>query len=217
MNVVTFSVLLFILPFFSTGDHTQESHNKNKWVPAGLVLPPPKGEETFSKEPAPLTIRIVNRGEKTVYLQGIRDLSKQGKVQLYFYHRGEGRGWKPYFDSLPCNLPTCRNLYSTQGRCGEGEPVVIRLGPKGTYNAVQEFQWGGLLYERSEALQEERQRRYCYKGWAPNRGQVRVEIEYSKSVSRDDDRKETMEGRDHHAIEFNLPASQKVYEISLNG
>lgn len=215
MKTAFFSLFVFIFPIFSVGDFS--GGTASLATPAGLILPRPKVSETLSGKTAPVTIRIVNRGENTVYLHGIRSVSEEGKIQLYFYHRNRGRGWKPYFDALPCNLPTCRNLHTLNGGCGEGESVVIRLGGKGTYNSVKEFQWGGLLYERSEALREDRQRRYCYKGWAPSRGQMRVEIEYSKTVSRDDARKETMQGRDHTAIEFNLPALRKVYEIIVNG
>lgn len=217
MKVTGFSLLILIFPVFSTLNFQSINPQHNQLVsPAGLILPQPRNTNAFQKRPKPLTIRITNHGEETVYLQGVRDLAKEGKVQLYFYHRKEERGWKPYFDSLPCNLPTCTNLSRRQGHCGEGEAVVIRLGAKGTYNSVQEFQWSGLLYELSEAIQENRNRRYCYKGWAPSRGQVRIELEYSKTVSRDEERKERMQGRDHRAIEFKLPASRKIYEIHLN-
>ncbi len=218
MKTAIFSAFLFIFPLFSSGSFLEQKDKSNPLaVPAGLILPRPQVNEGVSQAAKPLTIRIVNLGQQMIYLQGIREVSKEGKVQLYFYHREEGRGWKPYFDSLPCNLPTCRNLHRLSGGCGDGEPVVIRLGGKGSYNSIKEFQWGGLLYERSEATRESRKRRYCYKGWAPIQGQVRVEVEYSKTVSRDDERKELMDGRDHTAIEFDLPASNRVYEIAVNG
>ncbi len=211
-------LFIFIFPLFPAGqDPIRQTEHTLKASPAGLIIARPKVKETFSKDPTPLTIRIVNQGEQTIYLQGIRQVSEAGKVQLYFYHRRDGGGWKPYFDSLPCNLPTCRNLHTLGSRCGDGEPVVIRLGGKGSHNSVKEFQWGGLLYERSEATREGRSRRYCYTGWAPSRGQVRVEVEYSKAVSRDQSRKEVIKGRDFTAIEFDLPASEKVYEIVVNG
>jgi len=217
MKVTGFSLFILMLPIFSTADIRNITPQTDQLASrVGLILPHPKDKNGFRRRPNPVTIRIANHGEKTVYLQGIREISKAGKVQLYFYHRGAGKGWKPYFDSRPCNLPNCRNLDSRKGHCGQGEPVVIRLGAKGTYNSVQEFQWGGLLYERSEATREDRNRRYCYKGWAPSGGQVRVEVEYSKTVSRDDERKELIEGRDHGAIEFKLPATQKVYEIHIS-
>lgn len=216
MKVTGFSLFILMLPMFSTTNFQNTSPQTDQLAsPAGLILPRPRSG-AFQKRPRPLTIRITNHGEETVYLQGVRDMTKEGKVQLYFYHRGAGKGWKTYFDSLPCNLPTCQNLNSRQGHCGKIEPIVIRLGAKGTYNSVQEFQWGGLLYERNEAIRNSRTQRYCYKGWAPSRGQVRVEVEYSKAVSRDEQRKEMIVRRNHSAIEFKLPASQEVYEIHLN-
>ncbi len=216
MKIAVFSFFVFIFPMFSTPDITKNEINSNRWLhPTGLILPRPKIEETFSKKPTPLTIRIVNRGEKSIYLRGIREVSKKGEVELFFYHRANSRGWKPYFDSLPCNLPTCRNLHSMKGRCGNGQPVVIRLGAQGTSTSVREFKWGGLLYQVSEAIREGRQKRYCYKGWSPKNGRVRVELEYSERVHRDDERKEQIAGRDFTAIEFNLPARKDTYEISI--
>lgn len=218
MKVTGFSLFILMLPVLSAADlqSTSPQHGLSA-SPVGLVLAKPKPSDRLQPPPKPLTIRIMNHGEETIFLQGIREVSKAGKVRLSFYHRGEGRGWKPYFDTLPCNLPNCRNINSRQGHCGEGEAIVIRLGAKGTYNSVHELQWGGLLYERSEAIRENRDRRYCYKGWAPSQGQVRVEVKYSKTVSRDDERKEMIEGREYRAVEFKLPASRKVYEIHLNG
>ncbi len=218
MKVTGFSLFILMLPIFSTAD-LQRTYAPNDPLASsiGLILPRPERTDAFQKHPKPLTIRITNHGQETVYLQGIRDTTKAGKIQLYFYHQEEGKSWQTYFDSLPCNLPSCRNLSSRKGQCGEGEPVVIRLGAKGTYNAVQEFQWGGLFYELNEAIRENRTRRYCYKGWIPNQGKVRVEIKHSKTVSRDEQRKEMIEDRNYSAVEFKLPAAQKIYEIHLKG
>ncbi len=216
MKVTGFSLFILMFPIFSTAN-LQSTYAPSKPLasPTGLVLPQPRSLGGLQKRPNPLTIRITNHGAETVYLQGVRNTTKEGKVQLYFYHQGEGKSWQTYFDSLPCNLPSCRNLTSRQGYCGGGEPVVIRLGAKGTYNAVQEFQWGGLFYELNEAIRENRTRRYCYKGWIPKQGKVRIEIKHSKTVSRDDKRKEMIEDRNYSAVEFKLPAAQKVYEIHL--
>ncbi len=218
MRDAFFSLFLLMFPVFPSGGlSTQALIPEQLATPAGIILPRPKIAETFSRNPTPLIIRVTNYGNKTLYLQGMRQSGSEGRLQIFFYHRGEGRGWKPYFDSLPCNLPTCRNLHSAHGQCGKMEPYVIRLGPSGTYNSVKEFRWGGLLYQRNEAIREARQHRYCYKGWVPKRGRVRVEVEYSKSISRNEERKEMMAGRDHTAIEFNLPVSRAVYEIGVGG
>lgn len=216
MKIAAFSLFVFIFPMFSTPDFLKNEVRPSPWLlPTGLTLPLPNLDRTFSKKPTPLTIRIINQGEKTIYLRGIREVSKKGEVELFFYHRADTRGWKPYFDSLPCNLPTCRNLHSMKGRCGNGESVVIRLGAKGTSNSVREFKWGGLLYQVSEAIREGRNKRYCYKGWTPTNGRVRVELEYSERVHRDNERKEQIAGRDFTAIEFNLPPRKNTYEINI--
>ena len=180
-------------------------------LPAATVVPQPSTPESFSESPTPLIFRVVNRGEKSVFLQGLRQ--GEEKVQLYFYHREKGTGWKPFFDSLPCDLPTCRNLNIPRQSCGQGVPFAISLAPAGTSGSVKELKWDGLLYQRIEATQEDRQRRYCYKGWVPKGGRIRIEIEFSETAQIGKDRNETIGGRDHSVLEFDLPPTQEVYDI----
>src|SRR5581483_2672285 len=182
-------------------------------TPAGTIVPQPTTPETFSETPTPLRFRVVNRGAKSVFLQGMRQAEE--KVQLFFYHREAGQGWKPFFESLPCDLPTCRNLHVPKTDCNQAVPFTISLGPAGTSGSVKELKWDGLLYQRIEATQEDRQRRYCYKGWVPKSGRIRVEIEFSETAQIGGDKKGTLGGRDHTVLEFDLPPSQEVYEIPV--
>lgn len=187
------------------------SDQETKAVPAGTILPQPSIPETFSDTPTPLLFRIVNRGEKTIFLQGMRQ--EDEKVQLFFYHRESGQGWKPFFETLPCDLPTCRNLHVPKQSCGQAVPFTISLGPAGRSGSVKELKWDGLLYQRVEATQEDRQRRYCYKGWVPKSGRIRIEIEFSETAQIGGDKKGTIGGRDHTVVEFDLPPAREVYDI----
>lgn len=178
---------------------------------AGTIIPQPTFPESFSEKPDEILFRIINRSREKIYLQGISQAG--GAVQLFFYHRERGQGWKPFFSSLPCDLPTCRNLRAFTEDCAKPVPFVISLGAAGTINAVREFRWGGLLYQRIEATREPPERRFCYKGWVPKRGRMRVEIEFSKTRQEGTGRKGSIGGRSHTAIEFNLPARREVYEV----
>jgi hypothetical protein len=177
----------------------------------GTIIPQPTFPESFSEKPTEILFRIINRSQDNIFLQGIGQ--EGGDVQLFFYHRDHGKGWKPFFSSLPCDLPTCRNLHAFTDDCALPVPYVIPLGAAGTINAVREFRWGGLLYQRIEATREPRQRRYCYKGWVPTRGRMRIEIEFSKTRQEGRGSKGAIGGRSHTAIEFNLPARRQVYEV----
>ncbi len=180
----------------------------------GTIVPHPATPEVFSDTPTPVRIRVVNHGEKKVYLQGFRQGASK-KVHFFFYHRQQGRGWKPFFESLPCNHPTCQNLHVIGKRCGQAAPHVVRLGPAGSANAIKEFEWSGLLYQQVEAIQKKRERRYCYRGWVPKGGEIRIEMEYSDTVQHDKNNNLTIGGRRHTAIEFSLPPTQAVYEFGL--
>ncbi len=183
-------------------------------LPVGTILPKHATPEVFSKAPTPISIRIVNRAKYPVYLQGFRR-DKSKTVHFFFYHREKGFGWKHFFESLPCNHPSCRNLNALSRPCEKSEPYVIRLGPAGSAESVKAFVWKGLLYQKVEATMENLERQFCYKGKSPSSGRIRIEIEYSDTVRRGRDGYWEIGGRDHTAIEFNLPATQKVYEISV--
>jgi hypothetical protein len=196
----------------SDEDHLISGENgMSRAFPVGTIVPQPSTPETFSETPTPLIFRVVNRGEKSVFLQGVRQ--GEEKIQLYFYHREAGTGWKPFFDTLPCDLPTCRNLHVPKQSCGQGVPFAVSLGPTGTSGSVKELKWDGLLYQRIEATQEDRQRRYCYKGWVPKSGRIRIEIEFSETAQIGKDRNETIGGRDHSVLEFDLPPMKEAYDI----
>lgn len=182
-------------------------------TPAGTIVPQPTTPETFSDKPTPLVFRVVNRGARSIFLQGMRQAEE--KVQLFFYHREAGQGWKPFFETLPCDLPTCRNLHVPKTDCSQAVPFAMSLAPAGTAGSSKELKWDGLLYQRIEATQEDRQRRYCYKGWVPKSGRIRVEIEFSETAQIGGDKKGTIGGRDHTVLEFDLPPSQEVYEIGV--
>ncbi len=177
----------------------------------GTIIPQPTFSESFSEKPTDILFRIINRSREKIYLQGITQ--EERAVQLFFYHRDRGKGWKPFFSSLPCDLPTCRNLHAFKEDCPKPVPFVLSLGAAGTINAVREFRWGGLLYQRIEATREPRGRRYCYKGWLPKRGRMRIEVEFSKTKQASSERKGLIGGRAHTAIEFDLPARRAVYEV----
>lgn len=188
--------------------------NHFKTIPAGTIVPKHATPEVFAKTPTPIAIRLINRGENPVYLQGFRR-GKSKTVHFFFYHRENSRGWKPFFESLPCNHPSCRNLNALPSPCEKSEPYVIRLGPAGSRESIKEFVWKGLLYQKVEATLKDLERRFCYKGRAPDSGRIRIELEYSNSVQRGREGYWEIGGRDHTAIEFDLPAKRKVYVISL--
>jgi len=182
-------------------------------TPAGTIVPQPSTPETFSETPTPLVLRVVNRAAKSIFLQGVRQAEE--RVQLFFYHREAGKGWKPFFETLPCDLPTCRNLHAAKSDCNQAVPFAISLGPAGTSGSVKELKWDGLLYQRIEATQADLQRRYCYKGWVPKSGRIRGEIDFSETAQIGGDKGGTIGGRDHTALEFDLPPSRQVYEIEV--
>ena len=208
------AALSFLLFFISISSHSIDAKGGGLAQPVGTIVPKPTTPETFSEEPTPLLFRIVNRGKKGDYIQGMQQEGEKN-VQLFFYHKEKGKGWKPFFDSLPCDLPTCRNLHALNKNCDKPHPFVIRLGPAGSFSSIKKFQWDGLLYQRIEATGEARKRRYCYRGWVPRRGRIRIEVEYSETIQRGLKKRGLIGDRNHTAIEFSLPPLKKVYEISI--
>ncbi len=184
-------------------------------MPVGTIVPQPSPPETFSEDPTPVSIRIINRRKKPIYLQGFRQGGE--RVQIYLYHREGNRGWKPFFEFLPCDLPTCRALHAPGKSCPKPIPFVVALGPAGNADSFKEVPWEGLLYERSEATQEDRKHRYCYKGRVPKTGRMRVEIEFSDTLQKESEKSGIIGGRDHAVIEFDLPPSRPNYEIVIDG
>lgn len=180
---------------------------------AGILVPQPPPSETFPDRPTPVAIRIINQRKMPIYLQGFRE--ERERVQIYLYHREGKEGWKPFFESLPCDLPTCRSLHGSPKSCPKPIPFVVALGPAGSADSSKEVSWEGSLYQRSEATQEERNRRYCYKGWVPKTGQMRVEIEYSDTLQKESERSGIIGGRDHAVVEFDLPPTRPSYEIII--
>ncbi len=216
---VFFVLFLLVLPGLAqtagASENLAERFAKHfKVIPVGTIVPKHATPEVFAKTSNPISIRMINRGRHPVYLQGFRR-GKSKTVHFFFYHRENSRGWKPFFESLPCNHPSCRNLNTLPAPCEKSEPYVIRLGPAGSAEAVKEFVWKGLLYQKVEATMKDLERRSCYKGWAPGSGRIRIEFEYSDTVQRGRDGYWGLGGRDHTAIEFDLPAAKKVYVISL--
>jgi len=224
MRHLFFLLFLFLMPFLIQITETVEefakpSQNHLNVIPVGIILPKHATPEVFIEVPNPVTIRIINRGKHPIYVQGSRR-SESKAVHFFFYHREKsqaerGRGWKPFFESLPCNHPVCRNLHVLRGPCKKSEPYVIRLGPAGSPEAVKDFVWEGLLYQKVQATMKNRERRFCYKGWVPQSGRIRIEVEYSDRVQHDRDGYWQIGGRDHTAIEFDLPAVKKIYVISV--
>ena len=213
--VITAFVPLLVGPDLSSEafHRVSDPQGKKRAMPAGTILPQPSIPETFSDTPTPLVFRIINRAGKSLFLQGVRQ--GEEKVQLFFYHRQEGQGWKPFFDTLPCDLPTCRNLHLPRHDCGQAVPFAVSLAPAGTPGSVKELKWDGLLYQRIEATQEDRQRRYCYKGWVPKNGRIRIEIEFSETAQIGGDKKGMIGGRDHAALELDLPPSREIYDLPV--
>jgi|GEM_PF-1978678 len=181
-------------------------------VPAGTIVPQPS---PLSDTPTPVTIRIINRRKTPVYLQGFRQ--EKERIQFYLYHRDGREGWKPFFEFLPCDLPTCRGLHGPPKSCPKPTPFVVTLGPAGNADSVKEIPWEGALYQRSEATQEDRNHRYCYKGWVPKAGRMRVEVEFSDTFQKRSDQSGMIGGRDHAVIEFDLPPAQTSYEMVIEG
>ncbi len=179
-------------------------------LPVGTIVPAPSSPEIFSDEPTPVLFRIINRGAKPIYLQGVRH--HEGRLQIYLYHRREKEGWKPYFDALPCDLPTCRNLHVPRKRCKE-IPYVILLSPAGSRDSLKEVHWEGVLYQRIEATHEGRTRRYCYKGSVPKEGRIRAEIEFSDRTQKG--KRGVIGPRNFVAVEFDLPPLQKPVTVYL--
>lgn len=213
MRIIVLLIILLMLPAPTQVEGIIPAESSALQV--GTIVPQPTFPESFSEKPPEILFRIINKSREKIYLQGISQAG--GAVQLFFYHRDRGQGWKPFFSSLPCDLPTCRNLRAFTEDCAKPVPFVISLGAAGTINAVREFRWEGLLYERIEATREPRKRRYCYKGWIPKRGRMRIEVEFSKTRQERSGSKGSIGGRSHTAIEFNLPARRQVYEVFVGG
>ncbi|NKE72705.1 hypothetical protein [Candidatus Manganitrophus noduliformans] len=186
-----------------------------KIVPAGTIVPQPVPPETFSEKPTPVSLRIINQRKNPIYLQGLRQDGE--RIQIFLYHREGTRGWKPFFEFLPCDLPTCRGLHAPRKSCPKPIPFVIALGPSGSADSFKEVPWNGLLYERSEATREDRKHRYCYKGKVPKTGRMRVEIEFSETLQKESEKSGIIGGRDHAVFEFDLPPSRPSYEIVIEG
>lgn len=221
MRMIAISFLLFVLLFVespgSDAERTGPLALEQSGVrPAGTIVPQPP---PFSEKPTPVTIRIVNRRATPIYLQGFR--GGEERVQIYLYHQEERGGWKPFFEFLPCDLPTCRGLHSAPKSCPKPTPFVVPLGPAGSASSVKEVAWEGLLYQRSEATQEDRNRRYCYKGWVPKTGRMRVEIEFSDTFQngseKNGEKNEMIGGRDHAVVEFDLPPDRPSYDVVVEG
>lgn len=213
MRQLVFMLFLFVIPVPSqTAGATEQLAELFKVLPVGTILPKHATPEVFAKTPKPISIRIVNRARYPIYLQGFRR-GKSKRVHFFFYHREKDFGWKQFFESLPCNHPSCRNLNALNGPCEKAEPYVIRLGPSGSAESVKTFVWKGLLYQKAEATMKNLERRFCYQGQSPSSGHIRIEIEYSDKVQRGRNGFWEIGGRDHTAIEFDLPAARKVYEI----
>ncbi len=182
-------------------------------LPIGTIVPQPSPPDALSDRPTPVAIRIINRRKTPVYLQGFR--GGKERVQIYLYHREEKEGWKPFFEFLPCDLPTCRGLHAPQTSCPKPTPFVVTLGPAGSADSFKEIPWEGSLYQRNEATQEDRSHRYCYKGWTPKTGRMRVEIEFSDTVQKGSDQGGIIGARDHAVIEFDLPPARPSYEMVI--
>ncbi|MFY9269172.1 MAG: hypothetical protein WAO55_05405 [Candidatus Manganitrophaceae bacterium] len=217
----------FLLLFFSAGSGSSMqgfpptgaesppfSGSEVNAVPAGIIVPQPS-PEADSEEGNPVVLRIINQRSKPIYLQGFRQ--NEERIQVYLYHRDGKRGWKPFFDFLPCDLPICRRLRAPQKQCPKPIPFVVLLGPAGSADAIKEVPWDGHLYQRNEATQEDRQHRYCYTGWTPRSGRMRVEIEFSEEAEERRENGARIGGRDHAVLEFDLPPSQASYDIVIKG
>ncbi|MFQ5596782.1 MAG: hypothetical protein ACE5GK_01900 [Nitrospiria bacterium] len=185
-------------------------------IPAGTIVPKHERPEVFEEMPNPILIRVINRGNKKVYLHGFkRGASK--KVHFFFYHKEPGSGWRPFFETLPCDHPTCQNLHAIRKPCGASLPYIVELASAGRLNSLKEFRWDGLLYQQVEAHEKARKRKYCYRGIIPRKGQIRIEMEYSHSFQNAPERKQRIGRRQHAAIEFSLPAGRPVYDIVIGG
>lgn len=213
MRIAVFLFALLVLPIYAC---PLEAVADSMAIPVGTIVPKHATPEQFTKKPNPILIRIVNRGEKKVYLQGFKTGNSK-KVHFYFYHRNNGRGWKPFFESLPCNHPTCQNLHAIGKLCNKAQPYVVELGSAGQMNSLKEFRWDGLLYQQSESIEKDRKRRYCYQGLIPKDGQIRIEMEYSETFQHDQNNQKTIGTRLHAAIEFEVPPTKTVYEIAIGG
>lgn len=136
------ATLMQILPASTQPDVFEDTiPRKQSILQAGTIIPQPTFPESFSEKPTEILFRVINQSREKVFVQGISQSG--GAVQLFFYHQDRGMGWKPFFSSLPCDLPTCRNLRTFTEGCVKPSPFVIPLGPAGETNAVREFRWGG--------------------------------------------------------------------------
>jgi len=185
---------------------------------ADLILPPSGSNRDETKAIA-VKFRIVNRGPRPAYIQGIRQ--DQDHLVLNFFYHADLEGWKPFIDYLPCDSPLCDQIGGLPKPCPKGAMIPIGLGPSGSPAAMVEYLWEGRLYERTEALMEHARGQYCYRPVVPRKGTLRVEVEYSESLS--DNHAQPGEKaypgrigpRAKSAIELSLPPTQPVMEISL--
>ena len=183
---------------------------------ADLMLPRPRSDEGNTK---PVRFRIVNRESRPIYLQGLRqdpNRTDRDHLVLNVFYRGASGGWQPYLEYLPCDLPKCHEIGGPKQECSKGTPIAIPLGPAGGPRSAYEFLWEGKLYERTEAIFEEKRGQYCYRPFVPSGGTLRIEVEYSEAIS-DEPAAPGAHGRigprDKSIIEFSLPADKTVMEI----
>jgi hypothetical protein len=188
---------------------------------ADLILPRPlpRPEEG---NPKAVRLRIVNRNARPIYLQGMRqdpNRIDRDRLVLNVFYRGASGGWQPFLDYLPCDLPQCHEMGGPREGCPKGAPIAIPLGPAGGANAVYDVLWEGKLYERTEAIFEEKRGEYCYRPFVPAGGTLRIEVEYSETISDepadpgDNGHGGRIGPRDKSAIEFSLPPAEPVMEI----
>jgi hypothetical protein len=174
--------------------------------------PTPKPDEV---EPRPVTFKIVNRGKRPLYLQGVRQ--DRDHLVLTLFHQEGGGGWKPFIDYLPCDLPQCHEMGQPRKRCPNEISVPIPLGPAGGSDAVFESLWEGRLYERREAMVEKKRGQYCYRSSVPTEGMLRVKVEYSETLSEDPRGGIGRIGpREKSIVEFPLPPKDPIVEIPLD-
>jgi hypothetical protein len=185
---------------------------------ADLILPRtrPRPDEG---NPTPVRLRIVNRRARPIYLQGARqepNRTDRDRLVLNVFYRGESGGWQPYLEYLPCDLPQCHEMGGPKKDCSKGAPIAIPLGPAGGPRDVYEVTWEGKLYERTEAIFERKRGEYCYRPFIPSSGTLRIEVEYSETISdepADSGSHGRIGPRDKSAIEFSLPPADPVMEI----
>lgn len=162
------------------------------------------GDGSRPAEGRRLTFAIKNTGKERLFLQGYRAGSE--RISLNLYLKDEDR-WKPFHEYLPCDRPLCSLLDRPHQSCPRPEPIAIPLAP----GEVREVGWDGVLYQRSEATGEGRGK-YCYKPLVPRQGVLRIEVEFSRSLS---EKSGLIGGRERSFIEIPLPASQEIIPIPI--